>query len=210
MRVVQPYAGAERGMYWRPEIGDEVRVGFEGNNVDCPYISGTYYNGQAKPEFFDTGNMIKGWKLRFGMLFKFIEKVGIWLSDPSGNEIHLDEEGKNINATTPETFTIRAKNIVFEATESITYTAGMHISESAGINKSTIVAGILNTNVTGNSFLHVGGNYDANIEGDYNSHTEKDRTISSTDGIETFTEGEHKSHAKGEIHHNSNENTKHN
>jgi len=34
---------------------------------------------------------------------------------------------KNINATTPETFTIRAKNIVFEATESISFTAGTYI-----------------------------------------------------------------------------------
>jgi phage baseplate assembly protein gpV len=210
MRVIQPHSGSGKGFYFIPEIGEEVLVGFEGGNVDRPFIMGTQYNGQAKPEFFDSGNMIKGWKLRFGQLFKFIEKIGIWLSDPSGNEIHLDEEGKNINATTPETFTIRAKNIVFEAAESITYTAGMHISETATINKTTSVGGILNTNVTGDNYLHVEGEYNANIVGDYKSHTEKDRTVSSANGIETFTEGEHKSHAKGEIHHNSNENTKHN
>lgn len=144
MRVVQPYAGADKGLYFRPEIGEEVRVAFEGNNVDCPYVSGTYYNGQAKPEFFDSGNMIKGWKLRFGQLFKFIEKVGIWLSDPSGNEIHLDEESKNINATTPETFTIRAKNIVFEASESITYTAGINIIQEAGNDINITASGNIN------------------------------------------------------------------
>ncbi|MFD1601294.1 type VI secretion system Vgr family protein [Flavobacterium artemisiae] len=140
MRVVQPYAGSAKGMYFRPEIGEEVRIGFDGGNAECPYVSGTYYNGQEMPEFFDSENSIKGWKLRFGMLFKFIEKIGIWLSDPSGNEIHLDQENKNINATTPETFTIRAKNIVFEASESITLKAGTDITSKAD-NDMTHMAG---------------------------------------------------------------------
>ena len=210
MRVVQPYAGADKGLYFRPEIGEEVRVGFEGNNVDCPYVSGTYYNGQAKPEFFDSGNMIKGWKLRFGQLFKFIEKVGIWLSDPSGNEIHLDEEGKNINATTPETFTIRAKNIVFEATESITYTAGMHISESATLNKSTVVGGIMNTSVTGDSMLHVKGEYNHFVDGDFNSEYQKDQNIISEGKISSHSEEDHEIHSKKNIKDNSGENTTHN
>jgi type VI secretion system secreted protein VgrG len=154
--------------------------------------------------------MIKGWKLKFGQLFKFVEKVGIWLSDPSGNEIHLDEETKSTTITAPETATIRARNIIFEATESITFRAGTHISETATLDKTTVIGGILKTNVAGNKFLYIGGEYNANVEGDYKSHTEKDRTIVSTNGIETFTEGAHKNNAKGEIHHNSNENTKHN
>ena len=134
MRVAQFYAGSGKGNYFRPEISEEVQVSFQGGNAECPYVSGTYYNGKEKPEFFDPKNMIKGWKLRFGMLFKFIEKVGIWLSDPSGNELHLDEENKNINVTSPETVTIRAKNIVFEASESITLKAGANHTSKAGIN----------------------------------------------------------------------------
>jgi uncharacterized protein involved in type VI secretion and phage assembly len=129
---VQNYAGQGRGSYWRPEIDDEVLVSFEGGNAQNPYVMGAHYNGQAKPEFFDPNNMIKAIRMRFGQLLKFVEKVGIWLSDPSGNEIHLDEENKNINATTPETFTIRAKKIVFEATESITLKAGTNIIQEAG------------------------------------------------------------------------------
>jgi type VI secretion system secreted protein VgrG len=131
MRVVQPYSGSGKGLYFRPEIGEEVQVSFEGNNAERPFVSGTYYNGKEMPDFFDAKNRIKGWKLPFGQLFKFIEKVCIILSDPSGNEIQLDEEGKNINMTSPETVTIRAKNIVFEASESITYTAGTNIMQEA-------------------------------------------------------------------------------
>ncbi|MFG4001440.1 DUF2345 domain-containing protein [Flavobacterium aquidurense] len=42
--------------------------------------------------------------------------------------------------TTPETFTVRAKNIVFEATESITIKAGTNIIQEAG-NDINISAG---------------------------------------------------------------------
>ncbi|WP_456315491.1 type VI secretion system Vgr family protein [Pseudomonas shirazensis] len=210
IRVNQIYAGSGRGTYWQPEIGDEVYVSFEGGNAQLPYVSASNYNGVAKPEFFDSKNMIKGWRLRFGQLFKFIEKVGIWLSDPSGNELHMDEETKSTTLTVPETATIRAKNIIFEATESIRFIAGTNISETAAFDKTTVVGGVLNTSVTGSKLLYVGGEYAANVDGDYKSHTEKDRTIVSTNGIETFTEGTHENNTKGEIHNNSSENTKHN
>ncbi|MBL0737645.1 type IV secretion protein Rhs [Flavobacterium sp. GN10] len=152
MRVVQPYAGSGKGLYFRPEIGEEVQVSFEGNNAERPYISGTYYNGKEMPDFFDTKNRIKGWKLPFGQLFKFIEKVGIWISDPSGNEIQLDEESKNINVTSPETVTIRAKNIVFEASESITLKAGYDIDNNADNNITQIAGNNIAINASGNLF----------------------------------------------------------
>ncbi|MEN2401931.1 phage baseplate assembly protein V [Flavobacterium sp. MC2016-06] len=210
IRVIQQYAGPGRGEYMRPEIDDEVLVGFEGGNIQRPYVSGSHYNGKAKPEFFDSQNSIKGWKFRFGQLFKFIEKVGIWLSDPSGNELHMNEETKSTTLTVPETATIRAKNIIFEATESITFTAGMNISETASINKSTSIGGILNTNISGNSFLHVGGSYDANIEGDFKSDYKKDQNIVGNGKIISNSEKSHEIHSKKDIKNNSSEDTKHN
>ena len=140
MRVTQQYSGEGRGIYWRPEIGDEVLIDFEGGNADCPYVSGSHYNGKAKPEFFDQNNNTKGWKLRFGQLFKFIEKVGIWISDPSGNEIHLDEEGKNMTLSTTETLTLNCKNLIINASESITSKAGTDIDVRAN-NNMTQTAG---------------------------------------------------------------------
>lgn len=152
IRVVQNYAGSGRGSYWRPEIDDEVLVSFEGGNAQNPYVMGSHYNGNSAPEFFDPQNMIKAIRMRFGQLLKFVEKVGISLSDPSGNEIHLDEENKNINATTPETFTIRAKNIVFEATESITLKAGYDIDSKADNNITQIAENNITINASGNLF----------------------------------------------------------
>ena len=210
IRVMQYYSGSSRGMYWRPEIGDEVLVSFENGNIDFPYVSGSHYNGQAKPEFFDSKNSIKGWKLRFGMLLKFVEKVGIWLSDPSGNEIHLDEENKNINATTPETFTVRAKNIVFEATESITVKAGTNILETAGINKTLQVGGIMDTQVIGSSTFFVGGNYHEHIVGDLNSDIKKDKNYTVAGKSTAQSENGHEFHSDKTIKNNSSEDTRQN
>lgn len=210
MRLVQSYAGSGKGNYFRPEIGEEVQIGFEGGNAECPYISGTYYNGQEKPDFFDPQNLIKGLKMRFGQMLKFIEKVGIILSDPSGNEIHLDEENKNINATTPETFTIKAKNIVFEATESIMFSAGTNISETAAINKSINVGGNMHTSIGLDKMIYVAGNFDEQIDGNLKSHTDKERHEIGLDGIQNYSEKDVSKHAKNDLQNNSGENTTHN
>lgn len=210
IRVVQNYAGSGRGSYWRPEIDDEVLVSFEGSNAQRPYVIGSHYNGQAKPEFFDPNNMIKAIKMRFGQMLKFVEKVGIILSDPSGNELHMNEETKSTTLTVPETATIRAKNIIFEATESITFTAGTNISEKAGIDKSTTIGMMHNVSVGGNSTLNVTGDFMEHIEGDFKSTTEKDRHDNSKQGLNHYTEGDLNKNAQKEIQNNSGEQTRQN
>lgn len=165
MRMTQQYSGDGRGIYCRPEIGDEVLVDFEGGNVDRPYVSASHYNGQAKPEFFDPKNSIKGWKLRFGQLLKFVEKVGIWLSDPSGNELHMDEEKGNMTLTTPGTLTLNCANLIINASQSITTTAGANITESATINKTSNVGMLNSTNIGGNNVLDIKGNHLEDIKG---------------------------------------------
>jgi uncharacterized protein involved in type VI secretion and phage assembly len=207
MRVAQSYGGSGKGNYFRPEIGEEVQVSFEGSNTDCPYVSACFYNGMEKPDFFDPKNLIKGLKMKFGQMLKFVEKTGIWLSDPSGNEIHLDEENKNINTTTPETFTIRAKNIVFEATESITVKAGTNILETAGINKTLQVGGILDTQVIGSNLLHVKGDFHEQIDGDLHSETKQDRNTISHSDFTSLSQENAEFHSKNDIQNNSTEDT---
>lgn len=209
MRVVQSYAGSGKGNYFRPEIGEEVRIGFEGNNAECPYVSGTYYNGQEKPEFFDPQNSIKGWKLRFGMLFKFIEKVGIWLSDPSGNELHMNEETKSTTITVPETLTLNCKNLIINASESIVTTAGMNIMESAGIDKSTNVGMMHNMSIGGNHIMNVTGDFFENIDGDLHSETKKERNTVGHSGFVSESAGT-EFHSNSDIQNNSTENTNQN
>jgi uncharacterized protein involved in type VI secretion and phage assembly len=44
--LARPFAGAGRGMYYMPEVGDEALVAFEHGDFDHPFIVGFLWNGQ--------------------------------------------------------------------------------------------------------------------------------------------------------------------
>ncbi len=48
-RVLTPMAGKAYGMYFLPEVGDEVLVAFEHGMIEFPYILGGLWNGKDKP-----------------------------------------------------------------------------------------------------------------------------------------------------------------
>jgi len=53
-RVVMTGAGNQRGLYWLPEVNDEVIVAFSDGDVRRPVVLGALHNGQdAVPEFTD-------------------------------------------------------------------------------------------------------------------------------------------------------------
>lgn len=52
-RVITPGAGQDRGLDFRPEVGDEVVVGFERGHVDKPLVLGGLWSEQFKPPFDD-------------------------------------------------------------------------------------------------------------------------------------------------------------
>ncbi|NEO03235.1 MAG: phage tail protein [Moorea sp. SIO3I7] len=48
-RVLTPMAGNDRGIYFLPEVNDEVLVAFEQGDINFPYILGGLWNGKDKP-----------------------------------------------------------------------------------------------------------------------------------------------------------------
>ena len=42
-------AGKGRGLFYLPEVGDEVLVAFEHGDIRRPYVIGSLYNGSDKP-----------------------------------------------------------------------------------------------------------------------------------------------------------------
>lgn len=48
-RVAAPMAGGAHGMYFIPDIGDEVLVAFENGDLHAPYVMGSIWHGGSPP-----------------------------------------------------------------------------------------------------------------------------------------------------------------
>ena len=91
-------AGKERGTFFRPEIDDEVVVGFLNDDPRYPVVLGMLHSSaNPAPEPGQDDNHRKGYVSREKMLFTFDdEKKIITLETPTGNKVVLSEEDKGI------------------------------------------------------------------------------------------------------------------
>lgn len=105
-RLVTPMAGKDRGMFFRPEVGDEVLVAFELGDVRRPYILGSLWSTEDTPPADDGNAKQNNWrfiKSRNGHIVKLddtdgSEKIEIIASD-GARKIVFDIAGKKIQVT---------------------------------------------------------------------------------------------------------------
>jgi Rhs element Vgr protein len=97
-RVASLDAGKDRGFFFRPEIGDEVVVGFLDADPRCAIILGMLHSS-AKPAPLKGSdqNHEKEFKSRSGMRLYFNdEKKAVTIDTPAGNSITFSEDQKSI------------------------------------------------------------------------------------------------------------------
>lgn len=95
-RMAAPMAGPNRGVYFLPEVNDEVLVAFEHGDVRFPYVIGALWNGQDKPPAnnSDGKNNLRLMHSRSGHLVTLDDTDGkekIELHSKSGHVIRLDD-----------------------------------------------------------------------------------------------------------------------
>jgi len=97
-RIATLDAGKNRGTFFRPEIGDEVVVGFLSDDPCYPVILGMCHSSaKPAPEPAKDSNHRKGYVSREKMQFTFDdEKKIIVLETPGGNKLTLSDEDKGI------------------------------------------------------------------------------------------------------------------
>ena len=97
-RIATLDAGRERGTFFRPEIGDEVVVGFLNDDPCHPIVIGMCHSSaKPAPEPARDDNHRKGYVSREKMQFIFDdEKKIITFETPGGNKMRLSEEDKGI------------------------------------------------------------------------------------------------------------------
>jgi uncharacterized protein involved in type VI secretion and phage assembly len=152
-RIAAPMAGVNRGTWFLPEVGDEVLVAFEAENVEHPYLLGALWNGQDNPPETnqDGQNNIRKIRSRSGHEIIFnddsqTKKEKIEVHTNGGHKIVLDDSlgsekievkdkaGTNFividsvqNSLTIESglnLTIKSTNINIEASATMTLKAG--------------------------------------------------------------------------------------
>ncbi|MBD2296963.1 VgrG-related protein [Anabaena sphaerica FACHB-251] len=110
-RVVALGAGSDRGMYWLPEINDEVLVGFEHGDIHRPYIIGGVWNSQDPTPRTIADTVVNGKvrireeKTRHGHKVTFVdddgkEKQGYYIETAAGHCLRFNDTEKFIELET--------------------------------------------------------------------------------------------------------------
>ncbi|NJM22529.1 MAG: VgrG-related protein [Richelia sp. RM1_1_1] len=150
-RIVTPGAGPNRGIYWLPEINDEVLVAFEHGDMHRPYIIGGVWNG-TDPTPRKIGDTVVEGKVRLrGSTTRFGHKA--WFVD--------DDKGDEKRGYYIQTGTGSGHWLRFNDTEKIIeiQTAGGHKIRMDDAGKTITVSS------TGNLKLEAQGNIDINAGG---------------------------------------------
>jgi Rhs element Vgr protein len=97
-RLALPYASADAGFFFFPEIDAEVLVTFVNNDPRYPVITGALYSSKNKPkEVPDDKNQFKSIYSKSGISIRFDDENKILaLETPGGNSFLLDDKEKRI------------------------------------------------------------------------------------------------------------------
>jgi type VI secretion system secreted protein VgrG len=178
IRVTSPHGGGGKGMFFMPEIGEEVIVGFEGDSPTKPYIIGAVYHGKANTTFSNAGNDVKALQTRSGTKLIMNDKDGsVLVEDKDGNSILLDGAGnitvkanKTVTIDATDQITFKTKVISMEAVDQITMNSKIldgQFTETATLfgNNEMNVDSAKDVNVTAGNKVTVGGNVEVDVYG---------------------------------------------
>ncbi|MDB5678528.1 phage baseplate assembly protein V [Sphingomonas bacterium] len=154
VRCVAPMAGAGRGAYFIPEVGDEVLVAFEREDIRKPYVLGALWSDTDKPPDANDSkkNDHRVIKSRKGHMLQFDDSaakgvITVQLSD--GKKVEIDDDGIRITDTTNSikidtksgaisieataSLSLKAPQITIEASGTLELKGGGSLSASAGV-----------------------------------------------------------------------------
>lgn len=139
-RIASLDAGSDRGAFFRPELGDEVIVGFINDDPRDAIVLGMLHSS-AKPAPIKARdvNHEKGFTTRSKMHIHFNDDTKtITIDTPAGNSIILDESGRTVKVKDQNnnTITLEQKGISVESPLQIDIKAGTVLSLGAGVSLS--------------------------------------------------------------------------
>ncbi len=115
-RVASPMAGNQRGLYFLPEVEDEVLVAFQHGRPEAPVVLGGLWNGKDKSpaDNADGKNNMRVLKSRSGHLVRFDDTDGkekIEIIDKGGkNKVVIDSAANTVTISADADVVMEAAN----------------------------------------------------------------------------------------------------
>lgn len=135
-RVASLDAGASRGAFFRPEIDDEVIVGFINDDPrDAVVLGMLHSSARPAPISAQDVNHEKGFTTRSSMHLSFNDNTKtITIDTPAGNKITMDEQGMKIEIKDQNNnkLTMDATGIKLESPLNVEIKAGVNLTLAAG------------------------------------------------------------------------------
>jgi uncharacterized protein involved in type VI secretion and phage assembly len=137
-RVSTPMAGANRGFYFMPEVGDEVLVAFEHGDLRRPYVVGSLWNGEARAPATnsDGRNDVRLIRTRKGHTLRFDDGVNgnVQLELNGGKHLSIDDDKITLEDANGNGFTIQSGTgaLTIRSAGRITLRASQITIESSG------------------------------------------------------------------------------
>lgn len=136
-----PYATSQGGIFFMPELGDEVAVGFLDNDPRFPVVLGSLYSSKHLfPQQPDAPNTYKGIVTKGGLtiLLEDVKKI-VTISTPAQQSVVIDDEQKTITITdaSQNTVTMSQDGVAMVSQTKLTLTAqDITLSASASLTMS--------------------------------------------------------------------------
>jgi uncharacterized protein involved in type VI secretion and phage assembly len=155
-RLTSPDAGKERGWFFRPEVGDEVVLGFFNDDPRQAVILGSLYSSKNTPPKawanIDDKNIFKGFRSKTGITLEINDKEQtlemltsekqsilldekkkqITVTDINKNSIALNEDGIVIKDLSDNTITMNKDGITIKIADKLSIEASGDIGIKAG------------------------------------------------------------------------------
>lgn len=150
-RIATTMAGAGRGTYFLPEIGDEVLVAFEDGDIHYPFVLGALWNGEEKPpeDNADGKNDVRKIRSRSGHEITLNDSTAgnLEIKTKGGHTILLDDSSGSEKIRIAD----RTKNneIKFDSNQN-----SIDISSAATVN---VESTLINLKGKGNVSVEAGG-----------------------------------------------------
>ena len=153
-RVATPMAGPNRGLYFLPEVDDEVLVAFQHGSIDFPFVIGSLWNGKDKaPENNSDGkNNKRTIRSRSGHIIRLNDTDGsetIEIIDKKGsNKIVINSQDNTITVESQSDIKVTSKTGKLKMKG-----VGVEISSDAGVK----IEAKANVDITANALVNVKG-----------------------------------------------------